>query len=238
LRLLALLLLLPLAAFAQQSRELIGQFGNRTTLLVLHASERAEGGWRVAGEYIVLPTLVRRFLEGERSPQLGVTTLREGTTPILFGRSPTGELRGTWRDGRFRGTRYGPGGQERERFEFSEDFPSMDGYAAAVKCEASDPRFQAALSYAVEAGKLKTLEWTAVFAPSGHRCSVAGLEQVAVKGGLRFVSGRCAVEMRELGDFVKVAADGCAAQCGSEAYLETLLVDRRGQCRVLRPEPR
>ena len=57
-------------------------------------------------------------------------------------------------------------------------------------------------------------------------------------GGLRFLAGKCNVTLRDLGDYVKVAAESCTERCGSEAYLEPLLVDRRGQCRVLHPEPR
>ena len=130
-RRLALLLLAPLAAWAQtETRELVGQIGSRPALLVLHASRTAEGAWQMAGEYVVLPTLQRRFLEGESSPEIGVTTLREGITPILFGRPPTGELRGTLRAGTFKGMRFAPGGQERERFEFSEEFPAMESYSA------------------------------------------------------------------------------------------------------------
>jgi len=37
-------------------------------------------------------------------------------------------------------------------------------------------------------------------------------------------------------DQVKVAAEGCAQLCGSAAYLEPLLVDRRGHCRLMRPD--
>src|SRR5437868_5715478 len=99
-RLCVLLLLWPLLINAQtESRELGGLLGSRPTLLVLHSSKMADGGWQLAGEYVVLTTLQRRFLEGEASPEIGVTTLREGTTPILFGRSPSGELRGTLRGG-------------------------------------------------------------------------------------------------------------------------------------------
>ena len=242
LRLLALLLL-PLAAAAQEkteSVELAGQLGSRATFVVLHATQRPDGGWQVAGEYIVLPALARRFLEGERSPQLGVTTLKEGTSAILFGRPSSGEFRGTWRAGVFRGTRYAPGGQERERFEFSEEFASMEGYSAAVRCEATAVRYASVLSFAVESGRLKpgAFEWTSKVAPSGHACSVAGLEQQAFKGGLRFAAGGCSVTLRELGDYVKVAAESCAERCGSEGYLEPLLVDRHGQCHLLHPQPR
>ena len=111
---------------------MIGQLGNVTTLLVLHSTRAADGALRHTGEYIVLPALRRRFVDGESSPEIGVTTLREGTSPILFGREPTGELRGSLRGGVFKGTRFGPGGQERERFEFSEEFPAMTGYSAKV----------------------------------------------------------------------------------------------------------
>src|SRR5205807_3699087 len=156
-RLAALALLLPLAAAAQsEPRGPVGQLGSRPTLLVLNASRTPEGAWQLAGEYIVLPTLQRRFVDGESSPEIGVTTLREGTTAILFGRTPTGELRGTWRGGVFKGARYAPGGQERERFEFSEQFPEMDGYSAAVRCDAQDAQYKSILSYNIEAGKLQS----------------------------------------------------------------------------------
>jgi hypothetical protein len=234
---------LPLAAAAQQkaeSVELVGQLGSRSVLLVLHATERSDGGWRVAGEYVVLATLARRFLEGERSPQLGVTILKEGTSAILFGHPATAELRGTWHDGVFKGTRFAPGGQERERFEFSEDLPSMAAYSAVVRCEAASGAYQSSLAYVVEAGRLKpgSFEWRSQVGPSGHACSLAGLEQQAEKNGLRFTAGKCSVTLRDLGDYIKVAAENCTERCGSEAYLEPLLVGRRGQCRVLHPEPR
>jgi hypothetical protein len=237
-----LLLFFPAALCAQgktESREMVGQIGSRTALLVLHATERADGGWQMAGEYLLLPTFTRRFLEGERSPQLGVTTLKEGTTAILFGRPATGELRGTLRDGQFRGMRYGPGGQERERFEFSEDFPSMDAYAAQVRCEAREGRYAYTLAYAFEAGRLREpLEWRSSVGADGQRCAVRLEEAAATKGGVRLSNGSCTVMLREVGDYVKVSAENCASQCGSEAYLESLLVDRRGNCRLLRPEAR
>src|SRR3954468_4149440 len=132
----ALLLLMPLLASAQsETLELGGHLGSRPALLVIHASRIPEGEWQIAGEYIVLTTLQRRFLEGEASPQIRVTSLREGTSPILFGRATTGELRGPWKGATFRGTRYAPGGQERERFECSEDFPSLDKYSANIRCD-------------------------------------------------------------------------------------------------------
>jgi len=155
----AFLLLFPsVSSFAQdrtESRELVGHIGSRDALLVLHAAQRPDAGWQVTGEYLLLPTMTRRFLEGERSPQMGVTTLKEGSTAILFGRPATGEMRGTWSAGAFKGMRYGPGGQERERFEFSEEFRPMDAYSAAVRCEAGDARYASSLHYSVEAGRLK-----------------------------------------------------------------------------------
>jgi hypothetical protein len=241
-RLLAFLLIVASGqVFAQErteTRELVGQLGNRGALLVLHSLQRPDGSWQMSGEYLMLANLTRRYLEGERSPELGVTRLKEGTSPILFGRQATAELRGTYRAGVFKGTRFAPGGQERDRFEFSEEFPAMDGYSASVRCEASDPRYAATLGYVIESGKLKSLEWRSQVLPNGHVCSVANVEQQAVRGAVRAVSGRCTVTLRDLGDFVKVAAEGCAAACGSEAYLEPMLVDRRGNCRLLRPEAR
>jgi hypothetical protein len=237
--LLVLLLGVSAAASAQsrtESRELVGHIGSRDALLVLHATEGADGGWQLSGEYLLIQNMTRRFLEGERSPQMGVTTLKEGNTAILFGRPPTGELRGTWRAGVFKGTRHGPGGQERESFEFSEEFASMDAYSAAVRCEAGDERYASALSYSIEAGKLKSFEWRSKLAQSGHACALDKLQQQGFSGGLRFAVSGCSVTLREVGEHVKVAAEGCATLCGSQAYLEPLLVDRRGRCRLLRPE--
>lgn len=216
-----------------ERRELIGKVGSRSALLVLHATERPDGGWRVAGEYVILATLARRFLEGERSPELGVTTLKEGTTPILFGRPGTGELRGTWREGVFKGSRLGTGGQMREEFEFSEDFPGMEDYSARVGCEAKEGRYQARLNYRVANGKLESFEWRAV-EPGGQACSLTGLRQETMGGGLRFAAGSCRVTLRNLGDFVVLSAERCTSQCGAEAYLEPMLVDRRGNCELLR----
>jgi hypothetical protein len=236
-KLLPWVLLMPLCASAAQGEgetiELVGQVGGRAALLVLHTSKRADGSWQVAGDYLLLPTRTRRYLEGERGPELGVTTLREGASAVLFGRPPTGTLQGTWRDGSFKGTRYGPGGQERERFHFSEEFPAMEGYSANVRCEVHEGRYGAALSYAADKGTLTAFEWRSSVAPSGHRCSLKGLEPEPMQGGLRLRAGGCRVTLREVGEFVKLAAEGCARYCGSDAYLEPMLVDRRGGCALL-----
>ena len=238
-RLATLALLVPLTALAQsETRELVGHMGSRAALLVLNASREPEGGWQLAGEYIVLPTLTRRFVDGESSPEIGVTTLREGTTAILFGRTPTGELRGTWRGGVFKGARYAPGGQERERFEFSEQFPDMASYSAAVHCDAQEAQYKSTLSYSIDAGKLQSFDWRSSVAPSGHNCSIVNVQQQSLKGGLRFSAGRCNVTLRELGDYVHVVAESCNEQCGSQAYLEPLFIDSRGHCRLLRGEAR
>jgi hypothetical protein len=238
-RLAALLLALPLAAQAQtETRELVGQVGSRPALLILNASRTADGARQLAGEYLVLPTLQRRFLDGEASPEIGVTTLREGTSAILYGHEATGELRGTWRGGVFKGARYAPGGQERERFEFSEEFPSMESYSGNVRCETSEAGYQSTLAYTVKAGKLQALDWRSRAEPNGGACTVTNPRQQARAGGLRFVAGRCNVTMRELADYVWVAAEDCSEQCGAQGYLEPLLVDRRGRCRLLRGEAR
>lgn len=234
--LLAVVAAVPLAAPAD---DMVGQLGTRTALVALHAFEQPDGSARVTGEYIVLRTLQRRFLEGERSPQLGLTTLKEGTTPILFGHSSTGELRGTWRGTAFKGMRHGPGGQERERFDFTAEFPPMEDYSATVHCQApADPRYSASLGYTVENGSIKVFEWRSSVQSGGHACELAHLQQQPFKGGLRLASGDCEVTLRDLGDAVMVAAQGCRAQCGSGAYLEPVLVERRGSCRLLRPEVR
>jgi hypothetical protein len=180
----------------------------------------------------------QRYVEGERSKQLGVTFLREGSTPILYGRPVTATLQGTWAAGVFKGGRFAPGGQLRERFEFSEAFPAMDNYGASVRCEVSEGRYAATLAYAIEGGRLKGLEWRSRVAPGDHSCSVGGLEQQPQNGGLRFAAGRCSVTLRDLGDVVRLAAEDCAALCGSQAYLEPMLIDRRGACRLIRPQAR
>ena len=238
--LLGMLLLVPWAASQEKSetRELVGHLGTRSALLVLHASQRGDAGWQLTGEYLVLPNMVRRYLEGERSPQLGVTTLKEGTTAILFGRPATGELRGTWRDGVFRGTRHAPGGQERERFEFSEEFSAMDDYSAQVRCELSDARYTATLAYTAHNGKLQALDWQSKVSPSGHACRVGALRQQDFKGGLRAAADGCRVTLRLVGDFVTIGAESCVQLCGSEAYLEPMLIDPRGNCQLLRPVAR
>jgi len=238
-RKLALLLCLPLASLAQtDSREMGGHLGSRPALLVLHGSKNAEGAWQLAGEYIVLPTLQRRFLEGESSPEIGVTTLREGETAIVFGRATTGELRGTLREGVFKGARYAPGGQERERFEFSEEFPAMESYSANVRCEATGGPYSSTLNMRVDAGKLQSFEWRSTLAGSGHACNIDNLQQQPMKGGLRFGSGKCRVTLREIGDYVRLASENCMELCGSEAYVEPLFIDRRGNCQLLRGDSR
>ena len=238
-RWLALILgILCLKAFAQEAsetRELIGHMGGRAALLQLYATAQPDGSARVTGEYLLLQTMQRRFLEGERSKQLGVTFLREGSTPILYGRPPIATLQGTWSGGSFKGGRYGPGGQQRERFEFSESFPPMDAYSATLRCEVAEGRYASTLALSVENGKLKGLDWRSTVAPGNHSCALHGLEQRPHNGGLRFASGRCSVLLRDLGEFVRVSAEDCAQMCGSQAYLEPLLVDRRGNCQLIRP---
>ena len=236
-----LALLLPLVCWSEekvQTEEMIGRFGGRSALLYLHSRQRADGSWQMTGEYIVLPTLVRRYLDGERGPELGITTLKEGTSPILFGHPATGELQGVLREGTFKGTRYGPGGQERERFEFTDGFPSMEGYDASVHCDVGDERYASRLDYQVEKGRLKSFEWRSKVGSNKQSCRLRAERQEPLKGGLKFVAGTCAVTLRDLGECVKVAPEGCAAQCASEAYLEPVLVDRRGRCMLLRPEAR
>ena len=228
-----------LPVFSQEqieTRELIGQLGGRTALINLYATERPDGSARVTGDYILLPSLQQRFVEGERSKQLGVTFLSEGSSPILYGRPVNATLQGTWSGGVFKGGRFGPGGQQRERFEFSENFPPMDGYSAAVRCEAAEGRYSASLAYAIEGGKLKSIEWRSKVSPGEHPCNLAGLEQRPYNGGLRFAAGRCSVTLRDLGEAVRVAAEGCNEMCGSQGYLEPVLVYRRGNCQLLRPQ--
>jgi hypothetical protein len=233
-----LLMIFSVNAFSQgksETWELLGNLGGRAALLQLYASPQPDGSARITGEYLVLPTMQRRFLEGERSKQLGVTFLKEGNTPILYGRPPLATLQGTWTGGVFKGGRYGPGGQQRERFEFSDVFPPMDAYGSNLRCEVSEGRYSSTLALSVEAGRLKSFDWRSKVGPGDHPCAVSGLEQQPHRGGLRFASGRCSVTLRDLGDFVRVTAEDCSAMCGSQGYLEPMLVDRRGNCELLRP---
>jgi hypothetical protein len=220
-----------------ESRELLGHVGGRTALLRLYVTTRADGSARLTGDYLLLPAMQLRYVEGDRSKQLGVTYLKEGDSPILYGRPPAATLQGRWADGIYKGGRFGPGGQPREQFEFNESFPSMDGYSARVSCEQRKGRYESTLAYEIEAGKLKRLEWRSKLSPEGHTCAVAGLAQQPFQGGLRLAAGGCVVTLRDLGEFVRVAAEGCAALCGSDAYLEPVFVDRDGDCELL-PQPR
>jgi hypothetical protein len=112
----------------------------------------------------------------------------------------------------------------------------MESYSAKVRCDAGDERYASTLDYTVEAGKLKALEWRSRIPSSSQQCAVKATEQRPLQGGLKAVAGNCAITFRDLGEQVKVSAENCASLCGSEAYLETLLVDKRGHCRLLRPE--
>ncbi len=232
------LVFLSTNVFAQEAQELLGNMGGRAALLHLYSTPREDGSARLTGDYLVLPTLQQRFLEGERSKQLGVTFLREGSSQILYGRPPLATLQGTWTGGVLKGMRFGPQGQERERFEFSETFPPMDAYSASVRCEMAEGRYSATLAYAVEGGKLKGFEWRSKVAPAGHPCAISATEQHPTRAGLQFGAGRCRVTLRDLGELVRVVAEDCAEFCGSEAYLEPVLVDRRGSCTILRPQAR
>ena len=219
------------------SVELLGRVGGRTALISLYAAKRPDGGWRISGEYVMLPSLQRRFVAGERSMQLGVTFLREGSTQIMYARAPTATLQGTWTAGLLKGTRYGPGGQERERFEFSDRFASLEGYGAEVRCEVAEGPYGARLAYSVAGGKLKSLEWRSKSAAGDWACALSALDQRPMRGGLRFAAGtRCAVTLRDLGDFVRVTAEDCAEFCAPGGALEALLVDRRGGCQLFRPK--
>jgi len=226
-----------------EMRELTGQIGRRQVVMNLYALKQADGAWRVTGEYLLLPSLQRRFLEGERSAQLVVTTLNEGMTPILYGRAPTAVFQGNWSGGTFKGTRLAPGGQEREHFELGEAFPGMEQYSTTVRCEASGERYSSSLAFVVEGGKLKagSFDWRSRVAPGGHRCGIGGgerVEQGTLAGGLRFLAGqRCTVTLRDLGEYVRVLAEDCAEHCGSQAWLEPVFIERRGgACRLLRPQ--
>jgi hypothetical protein len=223
---------------AGQTHELVGQMGGRAALLQLYETPRPDGSARLTGEYWILTPLHQRFLEGERSKQLGVTFLKEGSSPILYGRPGNATLQGTWTEGAFRGTRYAPGGQERERFEFSKNFPAMDGYGAQVRCELAAGRYASSLEYAVADGKVTSLDWRSRVDPGGHTCAVIDLKQQPFAGGLRLAAGRCTVTLRDLGEYVRVSAEQCTEFCGSQAYLEPVLVDRGGDCRLLRPPER
>jgi hypothetical protein len=106
-----------------------------------------------------------------------------------------------------------------------------------VRCEAAEGRYQAKLAYAVSQGKLGEFEWRAV-EPGGQACTVVASGQQALRGGLRFVAGNCRVTLRDAGEFLALSAQGCEAQCGGEAHIEPLLIDRRGNCELLRLGPR
>ena len=94
------------------------------------------------------------------------------------------------------------------------------------------------MNLAVQAGKLQAITWRSRVAPSGEACSLSALQQQPFKGGLRFASGACSVTLRQVGEYVLLDAQNCMEQCGSQAYLEPLVIDRRAHCQLLRPEAR
>jgi hypothetical protein len=238
-KMLLLIAALPLAAAAQEpggTHEMLGALGTRVTLLTLHVTRNPDESWKLAGEYVILPTMQRRFVEGESSPELGVTTLREGDTPILFGRPAAAELRGVWRAGSFRGARFASGGQERERFEFSEEFPSLEAYSGNVACELHDGAEETSLAYAVSGGRVQSFAWRT--ANGSGACALGDLAQQPAKGALELASGNCRVTLRDLGEHLRVSAQNCEQRCEAPAKLEPLLVDRRGNCQPFRPQAR
>ena len=218
--------------------------GSRAAVMNLYTTAQPDGSARITGDYMLLPTLQMRYLAGERSKQLGVMFLNEGNTPILYGgnrltRFGVGLIlheKAVIAEGKLGFEGSGPAGQQRERFEFSEKFPSMDGYAASVRCDVAEGRYASTLAFAVEGGRMKHFEWRSRVSPGDHPCTVSNLEQRPYSGGLRFAAGRCAVTLRDLGDFVRVVAEGCAGSCGSQGYLEPVLVDRRGNCYLMRAQ--
>jgi hypothetical protein len=114
----------------------------------------------------------------------------------------------------------------------------MDAYSAEVRCQAGAGRYSSTLNFSVDAGTVKSFEWRSRVEPGGHVCALSGVKQQGAKGGLVLAAGKCRVVLRDLGEYVKAAAQDCAEVCGSQAYLEPLLVDRRGNCRLLQPEAR
>jgi hypothetical protein len=116
----------------------------------------------------------------------------------------------------------------------------MAGYSEEVDCDAGDRKYASSLRFAIKEGRLAspTLEWHSRLAADGHRCTVSASMQQPMEGGLRFTDGDCVVTLRQVGESVRVAADNCSSRCGTGAYLEPLLVDARGNCRLLRAEQR
>jgi hypothetical protein len=111
----------------------------------------------------------------------------------------------------------------------------MEGYSVEARCELADGRYASTLELAVEQGRLRRLDWRSRVAPAGHVCTVVTEEQQPFEGGLRFAAGRCRVTLRDLGEYVRVSAENCSEVCGSQAYLEPMLLDRRGGCQLMRP---
>ena len=107
-----------------------------------------------------------------------------------------------------------------------------------MACAATEGRYRSTLGFAVQAGRVSEFSWESRTAPGGHVCAVSGAKQQSAKGGIALAAGHCRITLREVGEYVKVAAEDCAELCGSQAYLEPVLVDRRGHCRLLRPEAR
>jgi len=106
-------------------------------------------GWQLTGEYVLLPRL-RAVLSRVKEVRARRHHLKEGnmrsSTPVAAA-SCAAPARGMFRHA------LRPGGQERERFEFSED--SRRWMATAPACAATCESYQSNLVLSVDSGKLK-----------------------------------------------------------------------------------
>jgi len=209
------------------------QIGSRSALMVLHARSAPTAAGSSAGIRASSPC-APFFVRVKEAPS-SVTTLKEGNTAILYGRPAPASGAAPARR-RVQGHAPRAGGQERERFDFSEEFAPLDGYSASVRCDAGDDRYASSLSYSMEEGKLKGFEWRARVAPKRPQLHARRILSRNRSSGLQLASGACSVTLREVGEFFASPRETVWPQCSSQAYLEPLLVDRRGRCQLLHQE--
>jgi len=109
--------------------------------MVLHAAQRADGGWQLSGGTCFFPRL-RAVLSRVKEPRARVTTLKEGNTAISTG-APPPAMRGTWHGGVSRARATGRAGRS-AALRVQRGIRAAGRYSASVRCDAGDDRYASA----------------------------------------------------------------------------------------------
>ena len=164
-----------------ETRELVGQLGSRPRCSSCTSSRPRR---RVAARRRIhrAADAAAAFRRGRVEPgdRRHDAARRHDADP--FGRSPTGELRGTLRGGVFKGARFAPGrARSASASSSARSSPRWTPTAPTVRCEPTG-QYSSSSPCVVEAGKLQSLEWRSKVAPSGHTCSDREPAAGAVQG--------------------------------------------------------